>query len=445
MEDKPLMLDGLDGYQFEELIAKIMKKKGYDKIKVTPKSRDQGKDIVMEDTSGNIILVECKHQQFVGRPIIQKLQGAMSFEEENNSEGKEVKGIIVTSGTFSNEAITYNKSIGEDIELIDGKQLKVLCKKLNIVILNGRVQIIHNKSFRNITETEAKKLSLKGYSKIYGHEKNKAITKAEVKFKPACFVKYNVSFDTHTSVGCVDNYLDSGKIIIDGVTGKDLNEDLVDFFFSGRIETEEIKDKEFNKKTHYEFTENDIEDHAIDKIIEEHTHDVSYTGNNNVSYTKACIPSRKDVDIKEFISVYMPLWENEVKIQKFAYKQEFYIKGNNEFYLIDELRECKICNAEKEDYEDMSICPECGRIVCHNHVKIDYLDKKTPICTIHAKPLKLYLQNKYFATKENKEKYAKWWKGQGFFKRLFEDKIAFGLSIGGVVFFLFILLSIVGH
>src|SRR3989344_7070746 len=107
MEDKPLMLDGLDGYQFEELIAKIMKKKGYNHIKVTSKSRDKGRDIVMKGDKGEVILIECKHQKFVGRPIIQKLQGAMNHVETQQPD-KEVEGMIVTSGIFSDEALEYN-------------------------------------------------------------------------------------------------------------------------------------------------------------------------------------------------------------------------------------------------------------------------------------------------------------------------------------------------
>jgi len=130
------------------LIAKIMKKKGYLNINVTSKSRDQGRDIIMESPKGETILVECKHQQFVGRPIIQKLQGAMNYDETQNPD-KDVKGIIVTSGSFSQEAIEYNKKIGQEIELIDGKKLKNLCSELKVVILNGKVQIITDKSFEN--------------------------------------------------------------------------------------------------------------------------------------------------------------------------------------------------------------------------------------------------------------------------------------------------------
>ncbi len=117
-----------------------------------------------------------------------------------------------------------------------------------------------------------------------------------------------------------------------------------------------------------------------------------------------------------------------------AYKQQFYVKGeHNRLFLTDELKKCKICEVQKEEYEKMSICPECGRIVCQNHVKIDYLDKKTPICSIHAKPVKIFLQNKYFATKENSKKYREWLESRNFFQKLYEDKTTFGLSIVGIV------------
>lgn len=432
MEDKPLMLDGLDGYQFEELVAKIMKKKGYLNIDVTSKSRDQGRDIIMESPKGEIVLVECKHQQFVGRPIIQKLQGAMNYDETQNPD-KEVKGIIITSGSFSQEAIEYNKKIGQEIELIDGKKLKSLCNELKVVILNGKVQIITNKSFENISEKQSKELALKGYSKIYGSNQNKASVKSELKYSPSCYIRYNVSFDTHTSAGCVDSYNSSGKIIIDGVTGKELDENLQNFYFSERFDMDEIKEKDIHKTVPYEFTENDIEEHAVNQIVEEHTHDVKYTGDNNVSYSKTCMPKRRDIDTKEFMSIYMPLWTNKIKIKKINYKQQFYVKGeHNSLFLIDELKKCKICEGQKEEYEKMSVCLECGRIVCSSHIKIDYLDKKTPICSIHAKPVKIFLQNKYFAYKENLKKYQEWLKTRNFFQKLYEDKIAFSLSIVGI-------------
>ncbi|MCD4666664.1 restriction endonuclease [archaeon] len=440
-DNKPFEIDNLDGYQFEELIAKIMKKKGYENIKVTPKSRDEGKDILMENLEGDLILVECKHQKFVGRPVIQKLQGAMNFEEMKNPN-KEVKGMIVTSGGFSKEALDYNKKIGQSIELISGKKLRDICKKLDIFILNGKVQIITNNSFKNFTENEINDNILKRYSKIYGNKAHKISVKSQLKFIPSCFLKYNVNFNTSTSIGCVDNYSNSGKKAVHGITGDNLDDGVHDFYFSGNIDFEEIDKNKLINKQPYEFTENDIEEQTIESIIDEHTHNISYTGNNNVTYNKECIPKKRDIDIKKFVAIYLPFWSNSIKISKMSYNQNCYVKGNKQHHVEDELKKCKICKKERNDYEDMSLCPECGRIVCDNHVKIDYLDKKTPICTIHAKPLKLYIQNKYFATKENRNEYNEWWKSKKFFQKLWEDQIAFWLSIGGIILiFIFIISS----
>ena len=91
----------------------------------------------------------------------------------------------------------------------------------------------------------------------------------------------------------------------------------------------------------------------------------------------------------------------------------------------------------------MSICPECGRIVCNSHVKIDYLDKETPICEIHAKPFKPWIEEKYFAKKETLQEYKKMWESKSFMEKIWEDKVAFGLSIAGVFLFVGILIRLI--
>jgi len=232
-----------------------------------------------------------------------------------------------------------------------------------------------------------------------------------------------------------------GKFILDGVTGHNLSPELTNFFFSGeRITIGKIEDKENKEKTPYEFTENDVEDFVLNDIIKKHTHTVTYTGNNNVTYSKECIPKRRDIDILDFLPIYMPYRSNKIDILKMDYKQEFYNKGTSVLYSTDELRKCKICERELSEYENMSLYIECARIVCGSHIKIDYLDKKTPICTIHAKKLKLWLQNKYFAFSKNKKEYQEWYNERNFFEKLYEDKIVFGLSLAGIVFIIIFIL-----
>src|SRR5690606_32879061 len=132
------------------------------------------------------------------------------------------------------------------------------------------------------------------------------------------------------------------------------------------------KDKYMQDKIPYEFTENDIEEHAIERIISKHTHKVYYRGRNNVTYDKSCIPKNRDIDVKEFISLYLPIWKTQLKIKKQRYTQEFYSKGKNQLFVCNDLKKCKICEKVCEEYESMSLCPECGRVVCRSHRKIDY-------------------------------------------------------------------------
>jgi hypothetical protein len=306
------------------------------------------------------------------------------------------------------------------------------------------VQIITNQSFETLSENQAKDFSFKMYSKIYGSEENKAHVQTESFYLPSCYIRYNVSFDTNTSIGCVDSYRGSGQIIMDGVTGTKIDEDVAAFYFSNRFDVDKIIDKDQSKAKHFEFTENDIEEHAINSITEEHTHEVRYTGNNNVSYNKICSPKRRDIDLKEFIPIYMPMINNKIKIKNLLYTQNFYAKGeHNKLFKLDELKKCKICDAEEETYDLMSVCLECGRVVCSSHIKIDYLDKKTSICTIHAKPVKIFLENKYFARKETVKMYQEWLASRNFIQKLYEDKIALASTVIGVLVLIYLIFSLI--
>jgi restriction system protein len=436
MGEDSFVIDKLDGYQFEELIARIMKKNGYENIRITPKSRDLGKDIIMDGPSGAIIVVECKHQKFVGRPVVQKLQGALSHEKQHNPT-RSVQGMVVTSGAFSQEAIEYTQTISEKIRLIDGRALRELCKNLDILILNGKVQIIHNKSFRNISEDEAKDCSLKCFSQTYGAEKYIPSIDSKLNFRPSLYVTYSVNFTTSTSIGCIDKYSASGDLATHGITGKTLNDEVKKFFFSNNLDSENIKPSDADKKSPYEFTQNDLEEHALNYIIKQHTHKVKYSGKNSVTYYKTCTPKNQDIYLQLFLPVYLPLWTNSLKVMQFEYTQKFYAKGDKRLFIQDELKDCKICNKNRPNYNEMNVCSECARIVCKKHIKIDYLDKKTPICTIHAKPLRLFIQKKYFASENTLSEYRQSWKAMKVYKKVYEDKIVLFSLISFFVLLIF--------
>ncbi len=246
-------IDKMDGYDFEDLVSRIMKKKGYKDVKVTKKSGDEGKDIIMKQPEGGIVVVECKkYKGSVGRPVIQKLQGAMEHERKRHS-GDDLFGIVVTSGSFSNQAIEYSKEFKDSIELIDGKKLRDLCKNLNINVLNSGVQILTNDGFEYINNNEAVSFTIENYSKIYGNENHKPKVGTDLSFKPVYFAKVKVEFDTYTSVGCIDEYCESSEYIIDGVTKNFLSPNLKDFFSQRVKQLVKLKVNMIEKKCHMSF------------------------------------------------------------------------------------------------------------------------------------------------------------------------------------------------
>lgn len=106
--------------EFEIFSAKLFELYGY-KAYVTKSTGDGGKDIILQNKFGKAY-VECKHfiNGSVGRPIAQKLMGAMVADNVN-------QGIIITTGTFTQQCIQY-------------------CRKLNILTydMNDILEIAGN-------------------------------------------------------------------------------------------------------------------------------------------------------------------------------------------------------------------------------------------------------------------------------------------------------------
>ncbi len=109
---------------FEHLVVDLMLKMGYggslkEAGSAIGRSGDEGIDgIIKEDRLGlDLIYLQAKKWEgSVGRPEIQKFVGAL--------HGKRAKkGVFITTGAFSSEAIEYVGNIDPKVVLIDGRQL----------------------------------------------------------------------------------------------------------------------------------------------------------------------------------------------------------------------------------------------------------------------------------------------------------------------------------
>jgi restriction system protein len=109
---------------FESLVVDLMVAMGYggsraDAGKSIGQSGDEGVDgIIKEDRLGlDVIYLQAKRWEgTVGRPEIQKFVGALSGKRAK-------KGVFITTGKFSDDALSYVEKIEQKVVLIDGRTL----------------------------------------------------------------------------------------------------------------------------------------------------------------------------------------------------------------------------------------------------------------------------------------------------------------------------------
>jgi superfamily II DNA or RNA helicase len=127
-------LDGMDPYQFEELVARMYEGQGY-AVRLTGGSHDAGIDIFAERSAGGAVervFIQCKHQQGnVGRPVVQQLWGVV------NSDQSCTRGDLVTSSGFTTDATAF--ADGKRLTLIDRALLTQLAEQFGVAAF-GAVQ-----------------------------------------------------------------------------------------------------------------------------------------------------------------------------------------------------------------------------------------------------------------------------------------------------------------
>ena len=113
----------LTPYQFEEFIAKLFRKMGYD-AKRTKSTGDFGADVIIKD-EGKIFLIEVKkyaESNKVGPKELQRAIGALDFYKANEV-------LFITTSDFTKSAIAVEKKADGKIILWNKKELHKMVRK----------------------------------------------------------------------------------------------------------------------------------------------------------------------------------------------------------------------------------------------------------------------------------------------------------------------------
>ena len=126
------LVSSLSPAAFERLIQRVLRETGFVQVEVTGKSGDGGIDgrgiAKINGILSFHVVFQCKrYRGSVGAPEIRDFRGAM--------QGRADKGLFITTGYFSREAIKEaNRDGAAAIDLVDGEKLAEKLKELGLGI-----------------------------------------------------------------------------------------------------------------------------------------------------------------------------------------------------------------------------------------------------------------------------------------------------------------------
>jgi restriction system protein len=123
---------------FERLAQRILRESGFTQVEVTGRNGDNGIDGKGIMRLGGLlsfhVIFQCKrYRSAVSSPLVRDFRGAMV--------GRADKGLLITTGTFTNDAIKEATRDGAPpIDSINGDQLLDLLKNLGLGVKSQMVQ-----------------------------------------------------------------------------------------------------------------------------------------------------------------------------------------------------------------------------------------------------------------------------------------------------------------
>ena len=338
-------LGSTTGLEFEGVCADILEGCGF-RVRRMGGTADGGRDIIMWNNRGKVV-VECKHQaKPVGRPVVQKLHSAVVTE-------KAAGGIVIATGGFSSDAkghtqaymcsgealATISRIRQDTILLVDNDGLSALAR---VAGMNLHAEEDPSTRDTDISSVTGMFAGLRSYpaeatslmnAKVMGHDVD------------TCWVaEARVEQGFHNSAGMLVHKMKKKKTYACGPDGNILD---------GKLAKKVKKGGDgLPVKTKVEPSRNDV----IKATKTECVKSVKYKGGNGATYVKRCEPTEGHIHVK-FHPVGILRTAVELKFLRTKYRLNM---------PWDKEIACKACGKPKGMFKPLLICNECGRVV---HVK----------------------------------------------------------------------------
>ena len=364
-----IFIDNLDGAGFEVLCAHIYERLGY-QVHNVQHTGDKGRDLIIRSPEGETIVGECKHWAggSIGRPIVQKLHSAAI------NEGAQRGLILTTRGSLTKGARDYINGLSFPIELIDMPKLKYLAAQAEIRLVSELdnlpilclpltnastlKKILNHHLFSNFNSSPASARSLF------------SMRTASVEWKPVYQVRYSLEQTFRTSVGVIHHVEENnGMIALSGDDGAQIPENLATLLETSFLSDvgETFKASEFKSLKQFNLDIKSIDHAAKERIVQIHSASVGYYGSNNVHYTKECIPSKRNIHLKDISQIYVPI--RKLDVRAIDHQYSLTLSDNGEVLRFIEgisFSFCKVCGGSFDPTKEgiQTLCNECGAIAC---------------------------------------------------------------------------------
>ena len=436
------VLDDLSGFEFEDLIEDVFRNLGYENVRQAERTADEGRDVLMEevvDGTRRGIVVECKHTETVGRPVVQKLHSAIATFEFDGPR----RGMVVTTGRFTNPAQEYAQRLRQSddphpIELVDGEDLREIADEIGLDLYNGRIEILCDETLRPYDPAAGVDAPVQeAFRDIENIDAGDLpAPHSQVTFRPVVAVTADTNALFETSVGVIHRINERTRVVVHAERGHPevasddvatlVTENLhatVDLDTDRFVEVfDEVQERRFGQ------TQTEYKEWAVDRLQEYHTATVTYTGGNNVTYNKTVEPNLSDISVQSIEAVYLPEVRQTTELQEYAYPYDYYAAGPSRATIDDGIHRCVHCETSGID-ETYTYCPNCGAVACDSHSKTERLEGE-PVCTGCAVTERFALKTKYFYDEENLEAFREEYAAMPLHEKAMENKPLVG---GGLV------------